>query len=271
MLFKGSANRKLDATVVIATNYLLCVILGIVNERVSSQAEITFSEPWIWWAVVHGPLLVLNFFLLARSTERVGIAITSLASRLSVGIPVILGIWLFSDTLSLIRGAGLMLAGISLWLAIGTTRITSPSISKRLLPPLVFIFYGAHFTVLKYVQAEFLGETRLHLYSAAIFFVALVFTLFILGLQTKLSRIRFSSQALVLGALLGICNYGVVYYLLAALASPTLSPSFTYPTYSVGVVILSSLLGFLLFKEELSKRKLVGMIVGIASILLLSL
>lgn len=270
-MFKGSANCKLDATVIIATNYLLCVILGIANESVSAHAGINFSEPWIWWAVAHGPLLVLNFFLLARSTDKAGIAITSLASRLSVGIPVILGIWLFSDTLSLIRGAGLILAGISLWLAIGVSKVTTQSISERLLPPLVFIFYGVHFTILKYVQSKFLGETDLHLYSAAIFFVALFVTLFIIGFRTNSMRERVSSQALVLGALLGICNYGVVYFLLAALASPTLSPAFTYPTYSVGVVLLSTMLGFLLFKEELTRRKLVGMSVGVISILLLSL
>ncbi|MCQ2511506.1 MAG: SMR family transporter [Lachnospiraceae bacterium] len=44
----------------------------------------------------------------------------------------------------------------------------------------------------------------------------------------------------------------------------------TYPVYNITVILIISLLGYFLFKEKLSRRKLIGLGVVILAILLLS-
>ena len=60
---------------------------------------------------------------------------------------------------------------------------------------------------------------------------------------------------LIAGGLLGVLNYGAIYFLVKVLGLEGWQSSQLFPIYSVGVVTVSSLLAVILFKERLSTNK----------------
>ena len=74
----------------IPINYLTCVAIGTLLLGNSFSAGDVARQPWIGLAAIQGILLAVNFFLLARTAQRAGVAIAALASRLSVAVPSVL-------------------------------------------------------------------------------------------------------------------------------------------------------------------------------------
>ncbi len=67
--------------------------------------------------------------------------------------------------------------------------------------------------------------------------------------------------------MLGINNYGSVYFLIRTLGQEGWQSSVIFPTISVSVVILSFLGGFILFQEGASRRKRMATAIGLVAIL----
>ena len=80
---------------------------------------------------------------------------------------------------------------------------------------------------------------------------------------------HFSKTDALWGVLIGVPNYFSARFLLYALGS--IPAIVAYPVYNVTVILIVSVLGFLLFKERCSKRKLSGIAVILLSIVLLNL
>jgi multidrug transporter EmrE-like cation transporter len=74
---------------------------------------------------------------------------------------------------------------------------------------------------------------------------------------------------LLFGFLIGIPNFYSVRFLLQALE--TLEGVIVYPTYSVGTILIVALTGRLLFKEQLERRKWIGVAVILVALVLLNI
>jgi len=81
------------------------------------------------------------------------------------------------------------------------------------------------------------------------FFVALVLA----AAAALLGKTPVSKADLLFGALIGIPNYFASRFLLQALGS--VDAVLVYPMYSVGTLVVITLAGILLFKEEVSRKK----------------
>jgi drug/metabolite transporter (DMT)-like permease len=75
---------------------------------------------------------------------------------------------------------------------------------------------------------------------------------------------------LIAGGVLGMINYGAIYFLVKVLSLEGWQSSHLFPIYSVGVVTVSSLFAMILFKEHLSKWKTLGLVVGLLAVALLN-
>ena len=71
------------------------------------------------------------------------------------------------------------------------------------------------------------------------------------------------------GILVGVPNFCSSYLLLRALQK--LPASVTYPTYSTGTILLVMVLSALIFRERLPKRRIPGMVLLLAALVLLNL
>lgn len=101
------------------------------------------------------------------------------------------------------------------------------------------------------------------------------------GLITKLLRktpfkALINPRILIWGALLGISNYGSIYFVIRALnykdtIGNNIGGSVVFGINNLGVIALSVLIGLLFFKEKILKINWIGIIISLIAIYILSI
>ena len=272
VVFRAFGGWRVNLFWAIPINYVVCVAIGNFLAKNSLDIPTLASQPWIGLAALQGMLLAVNFFLLAHTAQRAGVAIAALASRLSVAIPSLLAFVLYDDTLTPVKIAGLVAALVALYLCTAPDR-GSGGLSSRLfhfLPILVFATFGCYFTILKYLQSYYLNPSNYHAYVMSGFVFAFISSVVIGVGKRVFSAADFQIGNLLAGIGLGCINYLAVYALLRVLALQGWDSSQLYPIYSVGVVAVSTVLAFLCFRERLSAQKTIGLAVGLVAVALLN-
>lgn len=272
VIFRAFEGWRVDLFWAIPINYVTCVTIGTLLSGDFSVFEKLAGAPWLGWAALQGFLLAVNFFLLAHTAQRAGVAIAALASRLSVAIPSVLAFLLYGDTLTPVKILGLAAALAALYLCTAPERNGGGTSAKlfHLLPLLVFATFGCYFSILKYLQTYYLDPTNYHAYVMSGFAFAFITSIVIGRAKGLMFSADFRSVHLLAGVGLGMINYIAVYSLLRVLALQGWQSSQLYPIYSVGVVAVSTLLAFICFRERLSRRKMAGLLVGLVAVGLLN-
>jgi drug/metabolite transporter (DMT)-like permease len=271
LLFRAFDDWRVNLFWAIPVNYLACIVVGAIIAPAPPDVSALLSQPWFLLAMLQGFILAVNFYLLAYTAQRAGVSVAVLASRLSVAIPAILAFLLYGDSFNAVKTLGLAAALSSLYLCtataqdFGVTRVWL----RRLLPILVFFMFGCHFTLLKFTQARYLDSSSYHVYVTTSFFFAFA-TSVAIGLARIPTRVGVRSGDLIGGGVLGLINYGAIYFLVKVLSLEGWQSSQLFPIYSVGVVSVSSLLAMILFKERLSRLKTFGLVVGLMAVALLN-
>ena len=271
LLFRAFDDWRVNLFWAIPVNYLACIVVGAIIAPAPPDVSALLSQPWFLLAMLQGFILAVNFYWLAYTAQRAGVSVAVLASRLSVAIPAILAFLLYGDSFNAVKTVGLAAALSSLYLCtataqdFGVTRVWL----RRLLPILVFFMFGCHFTLLKFTQARYLDSSSYHVYVTTSFFFAFV-TSVAIGLARIPTRVGVRSGDLIAGGVLGLINYGAIYFLVKVLSLEGWQSSQLFPIYSVGVVSVSSLLAMILFKERLSRLKTFGLVVGLMAVALLN-
>jgi drug/metabolite transporter (DMT)-like permease len=233
---------------------------------------VLLSQPWLLFAVVQGIILAVNFYLLAHTAQRVGVAIASLASRLSVAIPSLLAFSLYGDSLTVVKITGLLAALAALYLCTAPDGRTAAPTSRllQLSPITLFLTFGCYFTILKYLQTYYLNESSYHSYVMSGFGFAFLSSIAIGAAKGVFSLSEFRLRHFGGGLFLGMINYVAIYALLQVLALKGWESSALFPIYSVGVVGVSTVLAFVCFRERLSKQKTLGLAFGLVAVALLN-
>jgi drug/metabolite transporter (DMT)-like permease len=272
LLFRAFDDWRVNLFWAIPANYFACIVIGGIFSPAPQDTSELLSRPWLVLAIVQGIVLAVNFYLLAYTAQRAGVSIAALASRLSVAIPAILAFLLYGDSLNVVKIIGLATALSSLYLCTVTGQdfgVTHAWL-RRVLPILVFVMFGCHFTLLKFTQAHYLDSSSNHLYVTMSFLFAFVTSLTVGLVKIRATEIAMRAGDLVAGGALGLINYGAIYFLVKVLSLEGWQSSQLFPIYSVGVVGLSSLLAMILFKERLSRLKTFGLVVGLVAVALLN-
>jgi drug/metabolite transporter (DMT)-like permease len=256
----------------IPVNYVTCVFIGTIWARNLHDLTSLPAEPWMSFAAVQGFLLAINFYLLAYTAQRAGVAVAALASRLSVAIPALLAFLLYGDSVTLSKVIGLGTALLALYLCTAPDKGSAAAAGRmfQLAPLLVFLTFGCYFSILKYLQTYFLSPASYHFYVMSGFTFAFISSIAIGVAKGVLSLAALGRKHLLAGILLGGINYIAVYALLEVLALQGWESSQIFPIYSVGVVAVSAILAVLCFGERLSRQRMTGLAAGLVAVALLN-
>ena len=273
LLLRAFASWRVSVVLAITLNYLVCVVVGSVFSLESEVTALFRIHAWTPLAVVQGAFLAGNFYLLAFTAQRSGVSIAALSSRLSVAIPVVLAIPLYGDRLSIINGLGVLGALVALVLA--SALKPGPAGMRRersaWLPGVVFFSFGLQFALLKFVQHFFLTRDQHHDYLTVSFFFALLVSLCLLTVTHRPAGSIDRLRSVLGGLTLGACNYCALFTLTRVLSVDGWQSAMIFPTYSVGVVLVSTLGAVVLFAESISRRHLAGIGIGLVSVAMLNL
>jgi uncharacterized membrane protein len=101
------------------------------------------------------------------------------------------------------------------------------------------------------------------------FLTAFVFGASLLAFQIFRGKQKLTFKNILWGIALGIPNYLCMFFLLKTLGAFT-EASIVLPINNIGIVLTTTLVGLIIFKEHLSKINWIGFLIAIASIIILS-
>ncbi|MCP4157567.1 MAG: hypothetical protein GY757_58190 [bacterium] len=271
LFFKVLSRYRIDLFGVIVLNYAMCIIIGYNSSVETLFDRSVFTQSWYPFSILQGIIFACCFFLLGRTTEKQGVTVATIATRLSVAIPTAAAFFLYNDQVTVTKLIGIATALFALYLSCTASGGTSKS-SKTLsiLPFTLFMIFGFHATLLKFVQAHYLGSTTYHTYIMSAFLSAFIISATVLAWKLLKQKQGLSWKELTAGLLLGLTNYGAIYFLVRALSEPGRQSSQLFPTISISVVILSAFGAWALFNERPGRRMAAALVTGAVSILVIN-
>lgn len=271
VLFRLFVRFKIKNQQAIIANYFMAGSLGFMLDGSVPDVDAISKATWLEYSLIIGVLFITLFNIMALSAQKVGVAITSVANKMSFIIPVIAAYFLFHDPLSLIKILGIVLALVGVYLA--STQNGRITFNKRdiWLPVTLFFGGGLLDTLLNYTDKQFHTGSDPQLYTSMLFLWAGVLGMFWYLIVLSRGKAGFSLRSWLAGFLLGIPNYASIFFLLRAIADPEVPSTTIFPLNNIGIVLLSALSGLLLFHEKLDRDNWIGIVLSSASIALIGL
>ncbi len=269
VIFKLFDILKINTLQAIVVNYLIAASLGFYLSDISVSIQKIPSQPWFLGAFLLGVLFIVVFNLMALTSQKNGLSVASVSSKMSVVIAIVFGVLYYDESLSFIKITGILLALIAVYLT--STKEKDSCLNQNsgfLFPILLFFGSGAIDTSLKYVETTFVQDGGVPLFSATIFACAFIFGSLFLASQKFKGLVVFEFKNILGGILLGVPNYFSIVYLLKALSTEGMESSTAFTINNVGIVILSTLFGMMLFKERIAIKNWLGIVVAILSIIM---
>ena len=272
VIFRYFTIFKIDTLKAIVVNYITAFTLGFVSTGNILSITSLPNQPWFYGALILGLMFVGIFFVMALTAQRSGVSVASVASKMSVIIPVFFGILLYNESLPVLKFIGILIALLAVYLSSVKEKNDTDTSAKSdlLLPILLFLGSGATDTTLKYVEKNFVAENEVAFFSGSLFGFAACFGLLILGYKLILKREPFGYKNIIAGIVLGIPNYYSVLFLIKALQIKGIESSTLFIINNIGIVVVSTLVGLLLFKETFSLNNKIGIVLAIVGVLLVA-
>jgi len=271
--FKVAERFQLNPLQVISFNYIVSVITGsIVNGQVNGYGK-DISLDWFPWACLMGTVFIVLFNIIAFTAQKIGVAVTSVANKLSLVIPFIFSIYLYNEKATWLKILGVIVALIAVVLTCLPARKQEHKQRNHwlyIVPVLLFFGSGLLDTMIKYVEHHFLTAENVNEYLITAFTMAALLGIVSLGFQFFSGRDKFSWKAVVMGALIGIPNYFSIWCLMEVLKQYASNSSAIIPINNMGIVLFSALVAWIAFKERLSLLNWIGIILSLGAIALIA-
>lgn len=269
--FKLIAKNHVNILQAIVINYTVCVIEGALVQKDFPSANYIIHTPWFPNACMLGCLFISVFYITALTVQFSGVAVASIASKLSLIIPVIAAYFLYDEVFTPLKIIGILIAMLAVVLAAykQDTEHHKHNFNYYFFPLMVVIGSGLIDTFTKWNQEKYLSDAEFNLFLICVFGTAATIGWLILIFKYITRRETFSAKSIGHGLLLGIPNYGTMYFLIAVLSLPGWSSSTVFPVNNIAIVVASCLVAMVIFKERLTRVNLVGIVLSIAAILLI--
>ena len=273
ILFKYFGRYQVNNLQAIIVNYFTAGSLALFIAN-ANGTPIVFQHiilsPYILPSLIIGLLFIITFNLLAYGTQKIGIAISTVANKMSMIIPVIIGIYLFKETLGIVKLIGIILAISAIYMT--STKGGKLSFDKKYVPIILLIFIGQGMAdgTLSWAQKFTITPENTPLFFACTFLSAGILGSLFLLYELIVKKIRFQAKSILWGIALGIPNYLTLHFFVRSLQSPVLESSQVFPVVNMAVIILSAVGGILLFKEKLTPFNWSGIALAVIAISLIT-
>lgn len=261
----------------IVFNYITCVLTGsVVNGSFPVNGQ-SLGQPWFHWAAIMGCFFITLFNVVALTTQKLGVAVASVANKLSLVIPFVFSLYLYNESATIVKIAGIIVALAAVFLTCLPPKGNETAAHKKirsaavlLLPAVLFVGSGLLDTLVKYVQQSFLDESNNNAYLIMSFATAAAIGSLILVSLVAAGKMRFDKRSILAGIAIGIPNYFSIWCLVKVLNENEGNSSAIIPINNMGIVLFSSVMAGLLFRERLSKLNWIGIALAVGAIALIA-
>lgn len=273
--FRLHPRFKVNTFQAIIFNYPVCILSGLLFLPSNQHFSLDFSQNATYYALLLGIGFVLTFLLSGVSTQRMGMTATSLANNISLVIPVLFSLIVFkmSQSFDWLNYLGLGLAILAVVLSTFKKEEGVRDVNRLdwLLPLGVFVMYGITNTTFNYLNAQYVTASGQTIpFTLTILSGSVVFGLLIFAYRLAKGLEVFSIKSVWAAFPLGIPNFLSFYYLLKALDAFNNNGAYVLPLYNISVILISSVVGMVFFKEKLSLINKIGLGIAVLAIILIS-
>ena len=264
VLFKYIKAKTQVNIFLITVNYLCAIVATYVCFR----PELDFSHvAFNSFTISLSVLLPLVFILLSLSIRHSGIIKTDIAQRISLVIPVACSYWIFNEIIPTMRWVGIITGFIALFFILNRGQKSNGTNSIYLL--LVFLGYGIIDVLFKQVALQ-----KSVPYTTALFYI-FCGSFIVASLITVVSflkrKVIIQKSTVFYGLLLGLFNFLNIYFYLKAHQAFAKNPTTVFASMNFGVILLGTLIGAFYFKEKLSKKNILGLLLSVIAIIFIVL
>jgi drug/metabolite transporter (DMT)-like permease len=220
-----------------------------------------------------GGLFISLFNVIGITAQQAGVSVASVANKLSLVIPFVFSIYRYNEPVTAIKVIGVILAiPAVIWVSQRNSPTAAASGSRNaltLLPLILFVGSGLLDTLVKFVEVRFLDGTNNNDFLIGAFGAAAGIGSVIIVWQVITGRARLSWKAVVAGIAIGIPNYFSIWCLVKVLQVYAGKSSAIIPINNMGIVAFSTLAAAILFRETLSRKNWLGIVVSLVAIALI--
>jgi drug/metabolite transporter (DMT)-like permease len=261
LFFKEFDRRKVDTLEAITFNYLSAGLLSIAFGSSGYPYENTLYSDWFIPTIFLGIFFIVMFNIMALTTQKLGVTIGSLASKMSLIIPVVFALLFQGDSWTVLKSIGIVVALLSVYLTVKKDENKNGPIYLAII---LFVGAGLLDTVLSHIQFKYLDtQAAKDYFTSTVFLVAFCVGFMMLIVKKQ----KFKIRNIIFGLSLGIPNYFSILFVLKSLNK--MDSSLVFPILNIGVVVLSAIIGWGYYKEQLSKLNWLGVVLAISSICIL--
>ena len=260
---------KLDNHQALMWNYVFAAGTGFLMCKQFDTPTQLVNEPWFGLSILTGFWFIFTYLLMTASTQRSGVTVTSLSSKLSVVLPTLAGVVLFSEKLNFVAAIGIVLALVALVLVVGGKNTTNKELKINwLLPVLIFFGTGTGDILMKLTEQQNTSDD-MGFMIAFIYFIAMLFGFLVVAFDLIRGKSKWQWKNAIGGITLGVINFFSTFCVYNAMRC--FDNVVLFPIYNIGVVCLTALTGWLLFKEKLTWKNYLGLAIAIIAVILITL
>ena len=269
IVFKMFEKYKVDNLQALIVNYITAGFCSYLFLETDFSLNYILESDWLYHSMIIGALFIIIFNFYAFGIQKAGVAVTTVANRMSLIIPVCAALILYPEenTFTLIKGIAFFLALTGIYLS--STKAGKLSFDKKYLWLIILVFVGQGISdsIFNDFAQKFPNEGN-YLFFMVLFFMASISGILILSGRSIRTRSPLQLKSIFWGVIFGIPNFFSLVFLLKALGS--ISSSIVFPIVGMGVVISSSLIGLLLFQEKLTRSNWIGILLSMCAIYIFS-
>lgn len=269
IVFKSFNKFSVNTFQAILINYLVAFILGLQISEASFQINEIPQKKWFLFSFILGFLFIVVFYIIAKTTQTNGLTVASVASKMSMIIPIMFGILIFNEKTTVLNILGILIALTAVYF-VSTKEHTTINFSHFQLPILLFFGAGIIDTLINITQHLYLPKEETALFSSITFLTAFIFGLIYFIYLKINTEISFSIRDILGGIALGVPNYFSLYFLTKALQTENIESPTIFTILNIGVILFTTIVGILFFREKLSPKNYFGIALAVLALFLVT-
>jgi uncharacterized membrane protein len=277
-IFKLYQRYNVHTFQAIVVNYVVCTLVGLTFPGGTDvlQPQI-LSQSWAVFAMALGTIFIGTFYLMALTTQKVGVTATSVAAKISLVIPVLFSLLVLENNVkdyTFINYVGMAAALVAIVMSSIRPRRNEEGHTSTalafLLPLVIFLNSGVADSLINYTNTYHLQPYEASQFTMLTFSTSALVGITVLVYMLLKRKATFMRRSVTAGILLGIPNYFSIYFLIKALSAFENDGAFLYPINNIGIILVGALGAVLFFKERLTSINIIGIGLAVLALILIS-
>jgi drug/metabolite transporter (DMT)-like permease len=261
--FKYFDKFRINVLPAITVSYLIATAFGYFSMGEPTSLKSIGNQPWFLMAAIAGATFILTFVAFAISTQRVGVAMTMVSSKMSIVISVAVGIFLLSEPFSILQFIGVIAALLAFYLTNKGRGEEKVEKKYLYLPVLIFLGTGANDSLMK-LSGVFYADRDEIQFLTVTFFIAFLIGLIILLYKILRTKVKITWKDMIAGIVLSIFNWYSTYFFIKGIF--ILPISLFVPVFNAALVFIAAMTGYFFFGEKFSLLNRIGILLAVLAI-----